>query len=92
MDMRRGEGWRYLIQNGLYRHVQDRTAPNSIPILHPLDGEPSLLLAAASVEHRQARDEMGKLHWRLNNHFQHHGERAFMPWASIRRRTCARAC
>ena len=25
MGLKTGEGWRYLIQNGLYRHVQDRT-------------------------------------------------------------------
>ena len=27
--------------------------------------------------HRQARDEMGKLHWRLTNQFRHHGGAGF---------------
>jgi len=78
MDMRDGDGWRYLIQNGLYRHVQDRTGAKFYTpfFIHSTESHRSYWLLHLS-NHRQARDEMGKLHWRLNNHFQHHGGAGF---------------
>lgn len=78
MDMRHDEGWRFLIQNGLYRHVQDRTGSKFYTpfFIHSTDSHRSYWLLHLS-NHRQARDEMGKLHWRLNNHFQHHGGAGF---------------
>ena len=78
MDMRQGEGWRFLIQNGLYRHVQDRTGAKFYTpfFIHSTESHRSYWLLHLS-NHRQARDEMGKLHWRLNNHFQHHGGAGF---------------
>ncbi len=76
--LRDGDGWRYLIQNGLYRHIRDRAgAPFYTPFfIHSVDAHRSYWLLHLS-KHRQARDEMGKLHWRLNNHFQHHGGAGF---------------
>lgn len=47
------------------------------PILYPFCGGASIILAIAFIKSRQARDEMGKLHWRLNNHFQHYGGAGF---------------
>lgn len=44
--------------------------------IHSTDSHRSYWLLHLS-NHRQARDEMGKLHWRLNNHFQHHGGAGF---------------
>jgi three-Cys-motif partner protein len=78
MDLRTGEGWRYLIQNGLYRHVQARTGSRFYTpfFIHSVDAHRSYWLLHLS-NHRQARDEMGKLHWRLNNRFQHHGGAGF---------------
>lgn len=78
MNMRTGEGWRYLIQNGLYRHVQDRTGSRFYTpfFIHSVEAHRSYWLLHLS-NHRQARDEMGKLHWRLNNRFQHHGGAGF---------------
>lgn len=78
MDMRNGDGWRYLIQNGLYRHVQDRTGAKFYTpfFIHSTESHRSYWLLHLS-NHRQARDEMGKLHWRLNNHFQHLGGAGF---------------
>lgn len=77
-DMRNGDGWRFLIQNGLYRHVQERTGARFYTpfFIHSVDSHRSYWLLHLS-NHRQARDEMGKLHWRLNNHFQHHGGAGF---------------
>lgn len=78
MDLKTGEGWRYLIQNGLYRHVQDRTGARFYTpfFIHSVDAHRSYWLLHLS-NHRQARDEMGKLHWRLKNRFQHHGAAGF---------------
>ena len=78
LELKNGDGWRYLIQNGLYRHVQSRTgAPFYTPFfIHSVESHRSYWLLHLS-SHRQARDEMGKLHWRINNHFQHHGGAGF---------------
>lgn len=78
MTMRNREGWRYLIQNGLYHHIQTRTGARFYTpfFIHSTQSHRSYWLLHLS-NHRQARDEMGKLHWRLNNHFQHHGEAGF---------------
>ncbi len=51
MDMRNGEGWRYLIQNGLYRHVQARTGRALLHALfHPFDRKSSIILAVAPIQ------------------------------------------
>lgn len=78
MALKNGEGWRYLIQNGLYRHVQARTGSRFYTpfFIHSVEAHRSYWLLHLS-NHRQARDEMGKLHWRLNNRFQHHGGAGF---------------
>lgn len=78
MQMRNLEGWRFLIQNGLYRHVQARTGARFYTpfFIHSPESHRSYWLLHLS-NHRQARDEMGKLHWRINNHFQHHGGAGF---------------
>lgn len=78
MQMRDGEGWRYLIQNGLYHHVQARTGARFYTpfFIHSTESHRSYWLLHLS-NHRQARDEMGKLHWRLTNRFRHHGGAGF---------------
>lgn len=78
MTLRDGEGWRYLIQHGLYRHVQSRTGASFYTpfFIHSAEAHRSYWLLHLS-NHRQARDEMGKLHWRLNNSFRHHGGAGF---------------
>jgi three-Cys-motif partner protein len=78
VDLRNQEGWRFLIQNGLYRHVKDRTGARFYTpfFIHSAESHRSYWLLHLS-NHRQARDEMGKLHWKLNNHFQHHGRAGF---------------
>jgi three-Cys-motif partner protein len=78
MGLRNGEGWRYLIQNGLYSHIQARTGSRFYTpfFIHSIAAHRSYWLLHFS-NHRQARDEMGKLHWRLKNRFQHHGGPGF---------------
>lgn len=71
-------GWRYIIQHGLYRHVRARTNARFYTpfFIHSPDAHRAYWLLHLSC-HRQARDEMGKLHWRLNNRFQHYGGAGF---------------
>lgn len=78
MQMKSGEGWRYLIQHGLYRHIRAQTGSRFYTpfFIHSVEAHRSYWLLHLS-KHRQARDEMGKLHWRLNNSFQHHGGAGF---------------
>lgn len=78
MAMRNEQGWRYLIQNSLYGHLQARTGARFYTpfFIHSPDSHRSYWLLHLS-HHRQARDEMGKLHWRIQNHFQHHGGAGF---------------
>lgn len=71
-------GWRYLIQHRIYQHVVARTGARFYTpfFIHSRESHRSYwLLHLAS--HRQARDEMGKLHWDIRNTFQHHGEAGF---------------
>ncbi|MBU3890116.1 three-Cys-motif partner protein TcmP [Methylosinus sporium] len=77
-ELKTQAGWRHLIQNGLYRHVQSRTGARFYTpfFIHSVGAHRSYWLLHLS-NHRQARDEMGKLHWRLKNHFQHHGGAGF---------------
>lgn len=77
-EMRNGEGWRYLIQNGLYGHVQNRTGARFYTpfFIYSTEAHRAYWLLHLS-NHRQARDEMGKLHWQLNNRFQHLGGAGF---------------
>jgi three-Cys-motif partner protein len=78
MQMSNGDGWRYLIQNGLYHHVQTQTGARFYTpfFIHSPESHRSYWLLHLS-NHRQARDEMGKLHWRLTNRFRHHGGAGF---------------
>jgi hypothetical protein len=64
--------------NDLYRHIQDRTDSRFYApfFINSIEAHRSYWLLHLS-NHRQARDAMGKLHWRLNNHFQHHGGAGF---------------
>jgi len=77
-SLRSEEGWRYLIQNGLYRHVQSRTGSRFYTpfFIYSAEAHRSYWLLHLS-NHRQARDEMGKLHWKLTNSFQHLGRAGF---------------
>lgn len=78
MTLKNGKGWRYLIQNGLYHHIQARTGSRFYTpfFIHSVEAHRSYWLLHLS-NHRQARDEMGRLHWRLKNRFEHHGGPGF---------------
>lgn len=78
MDKANQQGWRFLIQNGLYHHFRAQTGARFYTpfFIHSPKSHRSYWLIHLS-NHRQARDEMGKLHWRLQNHFVHHGGPGF---------------
>lgn len=65
---------RWLIQNMLYKHLVDKTgAPYYTPFfIKSGESHRSYWLIHMS-KHPTARDEMAALHWRLQNHFIHHG-------------------
>jgi three-Cys-motif partner protein len=78
LDMRDQVGWRYLIQHGLYKHVIAHTGARFYTpfFIHSSEAHRSYWLLHLA-NHRQARDEMGKLHWAIKNSFQHHGGPGF---------------
>jgi three-Cys-motif partner protein len=65
---------RWLIQNMLYKHfIQCTRAPYYTPFfIKSSESHKSYWLIHIS-KHPTARDEMTALHWRLQNHFVHHG-------------------
>lgn len=70
--------WRFVIQNGLYGHVRDRTGATYYTpfFVRSPDAHRSYWLLHLS-KHRQARDEMGRLHWGKTNRFIHTGKPGF---------------
>ena len=78
LDLKNERGWRWLIQNGLYTKVQERTgAPFYSPFfIHSPKAHRSYWFLHLS-KHRQARQEIGELHWKLQNHFCHYGDAGF---------------
>jgi three-Cys-motif partner protein len=67
-------GFRALIQNGLYSHVQSVTgAPFYSPFfIKSPDAHRSYWFIHLS-KHREARNEIGMIHWKENNTTIHHG-------------------
>lgn len=74
MAMRDETGWRYLMQNGIYSRVCERTQARFYTpfFIRSTEANRSYWLLHFS-NHRQARDEMGKLHWAIQNSFSHYG-------------------
>jgi three-Cys-motif partner protein len=82
-------GYRILIQNGLYGHVQSATgAPFYSPFfIKSPEAHRSYWFIHLS-KHREARNEIGMIHWNENNTTIHHGGAGlhalgFTPGASI---------
>jgi len=67
-------GYRILIQNGLYSHIQSVTgAPFYSPFfIKSPEAHRSYWLIHLS-KHREARNEIGMIHWSENNTMIHHG-------------------
>jgi three-Cys-motif partner protein len=74
MDMKGQKGWKRIIQNTVYAHIQETTgAPFYTPFfIHPEESHRDYWLIHLA-KHHQAREEMGKIHWDINNTFEHFG-------------------
>jgi three-Cys-motif partner protein len=90
MAMKQQKGWKRIIQNTVYSHIQARTgAAFYTPFfIHPEKSNRDYWLIHLS-KHHQAREEMGKVHWGMENTFEHFGRTgfnalAFMPGADVR--------
>lgn len=67
-------GYRAAIQNGLYRHIQDKTgAPFYSPFFIKSPQAHRSYWFIHLSKHREARNEIGMIHWAENNTTVHHG-------------------
>ena len=67
-------GWRTIIQNRLYQHIQEKTGAEFYSpffIKSPKASRSYWLLHLS--RHREARNEIGKIHWDESNVSLHHG-------------------
>ncbi|MBV9929741.1 MAG: three-Cys-motif partner protein TcmP [Alphaproteobacteria bacterium] len=76
--MKRNKGWKRLIQNTVYRHIQASTGASYYTpfFIHPEQSNRDYWLLHLS-KHHQAREEMGKIHWAIENTFEHFGGPGF---------------
>lgn len=79
LEMKQMRGWKRFIQNTLYEHIQRNTSADYYTpfFIHP-DGTSNRdywLLHLS--KHHQAREEMGKIHWMMENTFEHFGRAGF---------------
>lgn len=78
MALKQQRGWKRIIQNTVYSHIQARTgAAFYTPFfIHPEKSNRDYWLIHLS-KHHQAREEMGKVHWGMENTFEHFGRSGF---------------
>ena len=78
MALKQQKGWKRIIQNTVYNHIQERTgAAFYTPFfIHPEKSNRDYWLVHLS-KHHQAREEMGKVHWGMENTFEHFGRTGF---------------
>lgn len=74
IDQKGRAGWKRILQNTLYAHIQERTGADFYTpfFIHPEESNRDYWLLHLS-KHHQAREEMGKVHWQLENTFEHFG-------------------
>lgn len=79
LEMKEQRGWKRLIQNTLYQHIQRNTGADfySPFFIHPEGGSNRDYWLLHLSRHHQAREEMGKIHWELENTFEHFGRAGF---------------
>lgn len=71
-------GWKSVIQNTLYRHIESNTGAKfySPFYIHPPESHRDYWLLHLS-KHHSAREEMGKVYWATQNTMEHFGGPAF---------------
>lgn len=79
IQMKEQRGWKRLIQNTLYEHIQRNTGAEYYTpfFIHPEGGSNRDYWLLHLARHHQAREEMGKIHWQLENTFEHFGRAGF---------------
>jgi len=78
MAMKELKGWKRIIQNTIYDHIQAKTGASFYTpfFVHPEQSNRDYWLIHLS-KHHQAREEMGKIHWGIENTFEHFGGAGF---------------
>lgn len=79
LQMKEMRGWKRLIQNTLYEHIQRNTGADYYTpfFIHPDGGSNRDYWLLHLSKHHQAREEMGKIHWSMENTFEHFGRAGF---------------
>ena len=79
LQMKEQRGWKRLIQNTLYEHIRQNTGADYYTpfFIHPDGGSNRDYWLLHLSRHHQAREEMGKIHWQLENTFEHFGRAGF---------------
>lgn len=79
LRMKQMRGWKRLIQNTLYEHIKRSTGADYYTpfFIHPEGGSNRDYWLLHLSKHHQAREEMGKIHWSMENTFEHFGRAGF---------------
>lgn len=79
LQMKQMRGWKRFIQNTLYEHIQRNTGADYYTpfFIHPDGGSNRDYWLLHLSKHHQAREEMGKIHWMMENTFEHFGRAGF---------------
>ena len=79
LQMKQMRGWKRFIQNTLYEHIQRNTGADYYTpfFIHPDGGSNRDYWLLHLSKHHQAREEMGKIHWSMENTFEHFGRAGF---------------
>jgi three-Cys-motif partner protein len=79
LQMKQLRGWKRFIQNTLYQHIQRNTGAHYYTpfFIHPDGGSNRDYWLLHLSKHHQAREEMGKIHWSIENTFEHFGRAGF---------------
>ncbi len=78
IDMKERRGWKRLIQNTIYKHIQRVTGAEFYTpfFVHPPESHRDYWLLHLS-KHHQAREEMGNVFWGMQNTMEHFGSAGF---------------
>lgn len=78
IDMKERKGWKRLIQNTVYQHIQKATGAEFYTpfFIHPPESHRDYWLLHLS-KHHQAREEMGTVFWGQQNTMEHFGGAGF---------------
>ncbi|BBC98912.1 hypothetical protein YGS_C1P0168 [Sphingobium sp. YG1] len=79
LQMKQMRGWKRFIQNTLYEHIQRNTGADYYTpfFIHPEGGSNRDYWLLHLSKHHSAREEMGKIHWGMENTFEHFGRAGF---------------